>query len=160
MCGTTLAQFQNQPNTVPQQGFPQQNQPNTVPQQGFPQQNQPNTVPQQGFPQQNQPMNPQQGFPQQPNFPQPNQNSVLAQQPGTNPLLQQPVANNAVPNNRQAPGNQAQQETCAAAGRTAVATCFQTNGGFQMAIVIALLSNGTQGQLPANANQIKDNLCR
>ena len=67
---------------------------------------------------------------------------------------------NAIPNNQQNQQNPNQQETCAAAGRVAVATCFQNNGGFRMDVVIALLSNGTQGQLPANSNQVKENLCR
>ena len=145
----------------------------------FPPQNQ--QIPQQGFPQTQpgltQPGLTQQGFPQQqqPNFPQSNQNIGVPQQPGINPLAQQPgistnpggtnmvqpnVAAGSIPTNQQAQQPQNQQETCAAAGRVAVATCFQNNGGFRMDIVIALLSNGTQGQLPANSAQLKDTLCR
>ena len=157
LASAQFGQPQNQP--IPQQGFPQAQpglaQPG-ITQQGFPQQ-QPN------FPQSTQNMN---GIPQQPGMGQP-------QQPGINPLAQQPgmttntgtniVRQNAaggIPNNQQTQQPQNQQETCAAAGRVAVATCFQNNGGFRMDIVIALLSNGTQGQLPANSNQLKENLCR
>ena len=56
------------------------------------------------------------------------------------------------------PGAQS-EFTCAQAGRSAVAQCFQQNGGFEMSVVIALLSNGTQGQLPPNSEMYKQTLC-
>ena len=45
------------------------------------------------------------------------------------------------------------------AGRLAVSQCFQSNGGYNMMTVIALLSNGTQGQLPQNPDQMRQALC-
>ena len=40
--------------------------------------------------------------------------------------------------------------------------CFvlQANGGFQMQYVLAILSNGTQGPMPRNLQQMSSNLCQ
>ncbi|XP_045161155.2 uncharacterized protein LOC123526175 [Mercenaria mercenaria] len=147
---------------------------------------QPNVPQNQQFnPQSNVPTNPQFNQPPQPNvprnpqFPQP----TMSQPPQTAQAFQpgQPTNQNFPQQPGQmGPGNantnanmngnqintqdlspeQQSQITCAQAGRTAVSQCFQQNGGFQMITVIALLSNGTQGQLPPNSDQIKQNLCQ
>ncbi|KAK3577919.1 hypothetical protein CHS0354_015469 [Potamilus streckersoni] len=52
------------------------------------------------------------------------------------------------------------QNACAQAGRNAVSRCFQSNGGFQMQNVIAVLSNGSQGSLPPNSDQVRKGICQ
>ncbi|XP_052820402.1 uncharacterized protein LOC128246250 [Mya arenaria] len=49
--------------------------------------------------------------------------------------------------------------SCAQMGRDAVTRCFQSNGGYQMQHVVAVLSNGTQGPIPRNVQQVKTGLC-
>ncbi|KAL4220840.1 hypothetical protein ACF0H5_019108 [Mactra antiquata] len=85
-----------------------------------------------------------------------NQNFQPAAVPNQNPP-QQPAIQ---PSSRPLSPEQQSQVTCAQAGRAAVSQCFQQNGGFQMMTVIALLSNGTQGQLPPNSEQVKQSLCQ
>lgn len=91
--------------------------------------------------------------------------------PGANQNRQPVAVTNQGGPNGMMPANQnpqfaqlppeAQSEiTCAQAGRAAVSQCFQQNGGFQMVTVIALLSNGTQGMLPPNSEQVKQTLCQ
>ncbi|XP_060578882.1 uncharacterized protein LOC132735878 [Ruditapes philippinarum] len=125
------------------------------------------------------PQNPQfNQQPQNPQFVQPTMNQQSQQtpqafqpgQPANQNFPQQP--GQMVPGNQNANTNgnqmnpqemtpeQQSQISCAQAGRAAVSQCFQQNGGFQMVTVIALLSNGTQGQLPPNSDQIKQNLCQ
>ncbi|KAH3822353.1 hypothetical protein DPMN_124130 [Dreissena polymorpha] len=118
---------------------------------------------------------------QQGNFqPQPtNQNFQPMQPPNQNFQPMQPTNQNMqpMPATNQQPGQQVpgsdpqgagvtltpEQQSelmCAQVGRQAVSQCFQQNGGFDMMTVIALLSNGTQGQLPQNPNLVKQNLCQ
>ncbi|XP_052212646.1 uncharacterized protein LOC127831667 [Dreissena polymorpha] len=48
---------------------------------------------------------------------------------------------------------------CTNLGREAVSRCFETNSGFQMQYVLAVLSNGSQALMPRNAQQVVAGLC-